>query len=101
MTLSLSPCRWLAQGLHEVAEGVDSVEDVYGLTTIVASRIVPTELNSYLYRYEGHLSRMAGALAREEEAASYQAAAQSRKVAMNTLMWNASTSRCAPVKGDE
>jgi hypothetical protein len=86
--------RWLEQGLQqEVPEDVTSIEELYGLSTITTSHILPTELNTYLYRYEGHLAHMADALGEEEEAASYQTSAENRKYAINSLMWNTSTTR--------
>lgn len=85
--------RWLLQGQQYMSSDSETLEEVYGLSTIITSRIVPTELNTILYRYEGHLSSMAEALGEEMEATSYHEAATNRKYAINSLMWNASTSR--------
>lgn len=82
---------WLQQG-RDVPVDTENVEEMYGLDTITTTQFVPTELNSYMYRYEGHLARMAEALGKEE-AAAYEEAAAERKHAMNSLMWDSSTAR--------
>jgi hypothetical protein len=83
----------LQQGIPKLSGDIQDIEDAYGLTTITTSQVIPTDLNSYLYRYEGHLSRMAETLSEESEAAAYEEAATNRKYAINALMWNASSSR--------
>lgn len=88
----LATHRWLTQG-RDVSSEAESVEEAYGLTSISASRIIPTELNTYMYRFEGHLASMAKALGRTDDADIYNEAATDRKFAINTLMWNASTMR--------
>ena len=85
--------RWLEQGVPVSSTEVENVEDAYDLNTIIASRIIPTELNTFLYRYELHLSSMAEALSETSQSTQYQDASQNRKYAINQLLWNTTTLR--------
>ena len=76
-----------------VSSSVESVEEVYDLSSIITPMIVPTDLNAYMYRFERHLYRMAQSLGFNEESSTYETAAERRRYAINTLMWNSSTSR--------
>lgn len=85
--------RWLLQGQQDRYSDAESLEDIYGISSIIASQIIPAELNTILYRYENHLSTMADALGETDDAMMYQEAAEDRKYAINALMWNASAMR--------
>lgn len=79
--------------MRAASSGVEADEEVYGLSRISTTAIIPTELNSYMYRFEGHLSAMANALGKPEDEQTYQQAATDRKFAINELMWNHTTMR--------
>lgn len=62
--------------------------DVKDIDTIVASRIIPVDLNTYLLRVERNLAAFAQAVGDDKGAARYTAAAEEREKAMHALLWD-------------
>lgn len=59
------------------------------LRTIRTTRMVPVDLNAYLYQMERNVAYFAKTLGQNEIAAEFAAHAGKRQAAMHALMWNA------------
>lgn len=66
--------RWLADGCS--------------LHTIRTTRIIPADLNALLYRMERHIASFAAALGAHFTVRRFEAAADQRRTALNSLMWD-------------
>lgn len=82
---------------HNLASGAESgmdftsrwFQDPQNISTIQTTSIIPAELNAYLYQMENNIADFADMMGNETEADSFREYAAARKVAMNTLMYNA------------
>ena len=73
--------------LHDLAEA----ESGWDMTTRFSRRCldyVPVDLNALLYKYETDFARAAHILGQLDEQVTWEQAAQTRKDAMNRLMWS-------------
>ena len=82
---------------HNLASGAESGMDFSSrwfsnlddITTIQTTRIIPAELNAYLYQMESNVAELADEMSNASLATSFRSYAAARKEAMNTLMYNA------------
>lgn len=81
---------------HDLASGAESGMDFssrwFGnpdnISTIQTTRIIPAELNAYLYQMESNIAELADEMGNSTLAASFRDFAAARKEAINTLMYN-------------
>ncbi|KAA6417621.1 MAG: putative trehalase-like, partial [Trebouxia sp. A1-2] len=81
---------------HDLASGAESgmdfssrwFSDPSNITTIQTTRIIPAELNAYLYQMEINVADMADMMGNGSLATSFRGYAASRKVAINALMYS-------------
>lgn len=58
------------------------------ISTIQTTKIIPAELNAYLYQMESNVAQLADQMSNSTLASSFRDFAAARKEAMNTLMYN-------------
>lgn len=58
------------------------------ISTIRTTRIIPAELNAYLYQMESNIAELADEMGNGTLAASFRDFAAARKQAINSLMYN-------------
>lgn len=87
--------RWIRRAIPGDKEG----EDVYDLAHIQTMEIVPVDLNSILYRFEGNLKHLAGILHHsypdqqfEQDVMKYAELQEKRAQAMRAVLWDSETS---------
>ena len=81
---------------HDLASGAESGMDFTSrwfsnpdnITTIQTTRIIPAELNAYLYQMESNVAELADHMGNSTLAANFRDFAAARKVAINTLMYS-------------
>nr|QOL01196.1 putative extracellular protein TR9_008 [Trebouxia lynnae] len=81
---------------HDLASGAESGMDFTSrwfsnpdnITTIQTTRIIPAELNAYLYQMETNIADLADQMGNSTLAASFRGFAAARKEAINTLMYS-------------
>lgn len=73
--------------LHDLAEA-ESGWDMTPRFGRKALNFLPVDLNALLYKYETDFAAVARMFSDEDEARRWDAAAEARKEAMNTLMWD-------------
>jgi alpha,alpha-trehalase len=73
--------------LHDIAEA-ESGWDMTPRFNRKALNYLPVDLNALLYKYEMDFARAARILGEREESDKWEQAAESRKKAMNLLMWD-------------
>ncbi|KAL3155290.1 hypothetical protein ABBQ32_013074 [Trebouxia sp. C0010 RCD-2024] len=86
---------------HDLASGAESGMDFssrwFGnpdnISTIQTTRIIPAELNAYLYQMESNIAELADGMGNSTLAASFRDFAAARKAAINTLMYNDTAGR--------
>ncbi|KAL3152867.1 hypothetical protein ABBQ38_012177 [Trebouxia sp. C0009 RCD-2024] len=86
---------------HDLASGAESGMDFssrwFGnpdnISTIQTTRIIPAELNAYLYQMESNIAELADEMGNSTLAASFRDFAAARKEAINTLMYNETAGR--------
>jgi len=80
---------------HDLASGAESgmdyssrwFSDPSNITTIQTTKIIPAELNAYLYQMEINVADMADLMGNGSLATSFRGYAAARKVAINALMY--------------
>lgn len=86
---------------HNLASGAESgmdfssrwFQDPLNISTIQTTKIIPAELNAYLYQMENNIAGFADMMGNSTVAATFRDNAAARKTAMNTLMYNATEGR--------
>ena len=81
---------------HDLASGAESGMDFTSrwfsnpdnISTIQTTRIIPAELNAYLYQMESNVAHLADQMGNTTLASSFRSFAAARKEAINTLMYN-------------
>lgn len=81
---------------HDLASGAESGMDFTSrwfdspdnISTIQTTKIIPAELNAYLYQMESNVAQLADDMGNSTLASSFRDFAAARKEAMNTLMYN-------------
>lgn len=58
------------------------------ISTIQTTRIIPAELNAYLYQMENNIADLADQMGNDTLASDFRGFAAARKEAINTLMYN-------------
>ena len=87
---------------HNLASGAESgmdfssrwFQDPLNISTIQTTKIIPAELNAYLYQMENNIAGFADMMGNSTVAATFRESAAARKTAMNTLMYNATEGGC-------
>ncbi|DBA96181.1 TPA: hypothetical protein ACH3X1_015660 [Trebouxia sp. C0004] len=81
---------------HDLASGAESgmdyssrwFSDPSNITTIQTTKIIPAELNAYLYQMEMNVAEMADLMGNGSLATRFRGYAAARKVAINALMYD-------------
>lgn len=93
-----APTEGTRQLYRDLASGAESgwdystrwlAENSTDLATIRTTRILPVDLNAFLYRMERNVAAFAGALGCGDVADRFDAAAEARREALNALSWDA------------
>ncbi|KAG6548660.1 hypothetical protein Mapa_009814 [Marchantia paleacea] len=85
-----------AQLYNDIATGAETgwdfssrwMADRYNLSTLRTSRIVPADLNALLFQLESNIAHFARLLADDGTSAEYEKHAESRKAAIEAVLWN-------------
>lgn len=81
--------RWF----HPILKNENPSKFQYNLSTIDTTHIIPVDLNSYMYKFELNLARIATQVGDNTASEEYQLAANKRKEAINKFLWNETTFR--------
>ena len=81
---------------HNLASGAESGMDFSSrwfsnpdnITTIQTTKIIPADLNAFLYQMESNVADLADQMGNSSLAESFRSYAAARKEAINTLMYN-------------